>query len=119
MIFGSLPTGINPASPAQSAPWQTLLFCPYPAANKAGAPYTGHPGAATPPDHLILDNFWMPVIEPYAISTCLASAGKINLNDQIAPFTYLHRNTALRALLEILTSRFALPTPHLGRVEEP
>ena len=102
VIFGSLPTGINPASPAQSAPWQTLLFCPYPAANKAGEPYTGHPGAATPPDHLILDNFWMPVVEPYAISTCLATAGKINLNDQIAPFTYLHRNTALRALLDAL-----------------
>ena len=37
----------------------------------------------------------MPVVEPYAISTCMATAGKINLNDQIAPFTYLHRSTAL------------------------
>ena len=102
VIFGSLPSGINPGSPAQSEPWQTLLFCPYPAANQAGPPYTGHPGATTPPDHLILDNFWMPAVEPYAISTCLATAGKINLNDQIAPFTYLHRNTALRALLDDL-----------------
>jgi len=112
VIFGSLPAGINPgdsllastnptATP-QSQPWRTLLFCPYPAANASGAPYTGHPGAATPPDHLILDNFWMPVVEPYAISTCMATAGKINLNEQIAPFTYLHRNTALRALLDDL-----------------
>jgi hypothetical protein len=44
----------------------------------------------------------MPVVEPYAISTCMATAGKINLNDQIAPFTYLHRHTALRALLDDL-----------------
>ena len=44
----------------------------------------------------------MPVVEPYAISTCLCTAGKINLNDQIAPFTYLHRNTALHALLHDL-----------------
>jgi hypothetical protein len=39
------------------------------------------------------------MVEPYGISTCMATAGKINLNDQIAPFTYLHRNTALHALL--------------------
>ena len=36
VIFGSLPAGINPATPAQSEPWRTLLFCPYPAAD-AGA----------------------------------------------------------------------------------
>jgi uncharacterized protein (TIGR02600 family) len=101
-IFGSLPAGINPAAPAQSAPWRTLLFCPYPAANTSSAPYAIHPGAVSPPDHLILDNFWMPVVEPYGISTCMATAGKINLNDQIAPFTYLHRNTALHALLDDL-----------------
>ena len=39
----------------------------------------------------------MPTIEPYAISGCMTTAGKINLNDQIAPFTWLHRNTALHA----------------------
>ncbi len=44
----------------------------------------------------------MPVAEPYALSTVMATAGKINLNDQIAPFTYLHRNTALHALLHDL-----------------
>ena len=41
----------------------------------------------------------MPTIEPYGISTSMETAGKINLNDQIAPFTYLHRSTALHALL--------------------
>jgi uncharacterized protein (TIGR02600 family) len=61
-----------------------------------------HPGVAWPPDYLLLDNFWMPTVEPYAISTCMATAGKINLNDQIAPFTYLHRNTAFHALLDDL-----------------
>lgn len=96
VIFGSLPSGINPAQPAQSVLWQTLLFCPYPAVD------ISHPGFVSPPDHLILDNFWMPVVEPYAISTSMATAGKINLNDQIAPFTYLHRNTALRTLLDDL-----------------
>lgn len=98
VIFGSLPVGIDPAQPDQSQPWRTLLFCPIPAAGLG----TAHPGAATPPDYLLLDNFWMPVVEPYPISTCITTAGKINLNDQIAPFTWLHRNTALHALLHDL-----------------
>jgi len=96
VVFGSLPAGVNPAQPAQSQAWRTLLFCPYPACDQA------HPGLATPPDYLILDRFWMPVVEPYGISTLFETAGKINLNDQIAPFTYLHRNTALHALLHNL-----------------
>ena len=102
VIFGSLPAGINPTAPASSTPWRTLLFCPYPAANTSATPYTMHPGAASPPDYLLLDNFWMPVVEPYPISTGMATRGKINLNDQIAPFTYIHRSTALRALLDSL-----------------
>jgi uncharacterized protein (TIGR02600 family) len=102
VIFGSLPAGINPAAPASSTPWRTLLFCPYPAANTSATPYAMHPGAASPPDYLLLDDFWMPVIEPYPISTCMATRGKINLNDQIAPFTYIHRSTALRGLLDSL-----------------
>ena len=113
VIFGSLPAGINPATPAQSEPWRTLLFCPYPAANNTSVPYAIHPGSVTPPDHLILDNFWMPMVEPYAISTCMATAGKINLNDQIAPFTYLHRNTALHALLTALRIP-AIPVSQAG-----
>ncbi len=94
-IFGSLPTGLP-----SGAAWQTLLLCPYPAANTNAPPYALHPGTANPPDHLVLDNFWMPVVEPYPISTRMATAGKINLNDQIAPFTYIHRSTGLRALLD-------------------
>jgi uncharacterized protein (TIGR02600 family) len=93
LFFGSLPAGINPANPALSQPWRTLLFCPYPSSDQA------HLGLTTPPDYLLLDRFWMPVIDPYGISTCMETAGKINLNDQIAPFTYLHRSTALHALL--------------------
>jgi type II secretory pathway pseudopilin PulG len=93
VVFGSLPAGINPANPASSQPWRTLLFCPYPSGDQA------HPGLVMPPDYLLLDRFWMPTVEPYGISTCMETAGKINLNDQIAPFTYLHRSTALRALL--------------------
>ncbi len=102
VILGSLPAGINPAQPASSVPWRTLLFCPYPAANTSATPYAMHPGAASPPDYLVLDNFWMPVVEPYAISTCLATRGKINLNDQVAPFGWIHRSTGLRALLDTL-----------------
>jgi uncharacterized protein (TIGR02600 family) len=93
VVFGSLPTGVNPAQPAQSQAWRTLLFCPYPASDQS------HPGLVSPPDYLVLDRFWMPAVEPYGISTKFETAGKINLNDQIAPFTYLHRNTALHALL--------------------
>jgi uncharacterized protein (TIGR02600 family) len=100
VILGSLPAGITPATPTLSQPWRTLLFCPYPPADTAH-PGFGNSSAVPPvvPDHLILDNFWMPVVEPYGISTVMATAGKINLNDQIAPFTYLHRNTARHALL--------------------
>ena len=93
IVFGSVPAGVNPAQPAQSVPWRTLLFCPYPSADQ------NHPGLASPPDYLVLDHFWMPVIEPYGISGPFETTGKINLNDQIAPFTYLHRNAALHALL--------------------
>jgi uncharacterized protein (TIGR02600 family) len=104
VIFGSLPTGINPTHPTQSLPWCTLLFCPDPLSNFCATPPAAfmpgmHPGFASPPDYLVLDNFWMPEIEPYGISTCMATAGKINLNCQIAPFTYLHRTTGLRAVL--------------------
>ncbi len=101
LIFGSLPSGLE-----NLTPWRTLLFCPNPAAaNKhpgfgvgSGtkgqgdyAPYT------IPPDHLLLDLFWMPVVEPYAISDALSTAGKVNLNYQIVPFGYIHRSTAVRA----------------------
>ncbi len=55
---------------------------------------------ASNPDYLMLDYFWMPVVEPYAISEPLSTAGKINMNFQIVPFTYIERSTGLYAVLE-------------------
>jgi uncharacterized protein (TIGR02600 family) len=51
----------------------------------------------------------MPVVEPYAISEPFSTAGKINLNYQILPFTNIRRASGLHALLasERLT---AIPT---------
>jgi len=88
-MFGSLPTGVDPTGNSPK-PWQTLLFRPGP---------SGHPGSISPPDHLLLDLFWMPVAEPYPISEPFSSAGKINLNYQIMPYTYITRSTGLRAVL--------------------
>ena len=42
----------------------------------------------------------MPVVEPYAISEPFSTAGKINLNQQIAPFTNIKRTTGLRAVMK-------------------
>jgi len=84
-ILGSLPTGV-----LAQKPWQTLLFRPGPA---------GHPGSNAPKDHLLMDLFWMPVAEPYAISEPFSTDGKVNLNYQIVPFSYITRNTALRSVL--------------------
>lgn len=92
VMFGSLSTGVQ-----RGLPWQTLLFRP--AATYLPGGLT-HPGAVSPPDHLLLDLFWMPVVEPYAISEPFATAGKINLNYQIAPFGYIKRDTGMRAVLQ-------------------
>ena len=98
VMFGSLPVGVK-----RGRPWETLLFCPNPAASFTlpgpGFTTAQHAGFASPPDHLLLDLFWMPVTEPYAISDPLATAGKVNLNYQILPFTYIRRDTAMRAVL--------------------
>ena len=100
VMFGSLPTGVDSTTPKA---WQTLLFRPGPAtANNATV--IAHPGerdqpsAGDPADHLLLDLFWMPQCEPYPISEGFSTAGKINLNYEIQPFTYITRATALRAL---------------------
>jgi uncharacterized protein (TIGR02600 family) len=93
-MLGSLPTGVW-----ANKPWQTLLFRPGPADH----PGLGGSNAApypNPPDHLIMDLFNMPVVEPYAISTPLATAGRVNMNYQIVPFTYIHRDTAVRAAMK-------------------
>jgi uncharacterized protein (TIGR02600 family) len=112
-MFGSLPTGVDPLG-LNPAGWQTLLFRPGPYAG-LGNGTTGtwyHPGMGTygttyalsppytsPPDHLWLDLFWMPEAEPYAISEPFSTGGKVNLNYEIVPFTYIKRATALRAAM--------------------
>jgi uncharacterized protein (TIGR02600 family) len=112
------------ASSIWGGPWQTLLFTPYPVSRtSSGMKFDEgaikHPGFGSvrtsksnpvaskyqppfikPPDHLLLDLFTMPVVEPYAISEPLSTAGKVNLNYQIAPFTYIKRTTGLHGILK-------------------
>lgn len=88
VILGSLPS-------SQTTGWQTLAFSPNPA-------NSSHPGLLSPPDHLLLDLFWMPIAEPYPISDQFSTAGKINLNYAIMPFSYIKRKTALHALMKAI-----------------
>jgi uncharacterized protein (TIGR02600 family) len=90
VMFGSLPTGVK-----AGIPWRTLLFCPNPAD-------PGHVGFQNPPDHLLLDLFRMPVVEPLAISGPASTDGKINMNYAIAPFNYIRRASSLYAVLDTL-----------------
>ena len=104
VMFGSLPSLVQ-----TGAPWNTLLFRPD---LTEGGTHFGAPGNgidslgasltddALPGDHLWLDAFWMPVVEPYAISENFETAGKVNLNHEIFPFTYIERTTALRAVMK-------------------
>jgi uncharacterized protein (TIGR02600 family) len=71
--------------PGEGVPVTSTVFSP---------PYN-----TSPPDHLWMDLFWMPIAEPYAISEPMSTEGKVNLNYQIVPFTYIKRATALRAAL--------------------
>jgi len=105
VMFGSLPTGVF-----ANAPWQTLLFHPNPLGS--GSTYQ-HKGAQSPPDHLLLDLFTMPVVEPYAISEPLSTAGRINMNYQILPFTYINRDTGIRAVLKS-ERMLAIPNSAVG-----
>ncbi|WP_038164807.1 Verru_Chthon cassette protein A [Verrucomicrobium sp. BvORR106] len=107
VAFGSLPSGIygSQASPPDPhKPWQTLLFCPNPASRSTPAGMEpdeqDHEGFKGPRDHLWLDLFWMPVVEPYAISESFATAGKINMNTQMLPFRHIERNTGIHAVLK-------------------
>ncbi len=106
--FASLPTGAS-----SNWPWQTLLCRPDPNGAPSLQPSNnGHYGGARrdnstlaplrrfPRDHMLLDFFWMPVVEPYAISSTFSTKGKINMNYHIWPFRYIHRSTALHALLK-------------------
>jgi uncharacterized protein (TIGR02600 family) len=85
--FGSLPAGFNP--------WRTLLFRP------GNMTSSLHPSVNnSPKDYLLLDLFWMPIVEPYAISEPSSTAGRINMNYQILPFTNITRTSSLRACLD-------------------
>jgi len=122
VFFGSIPSGVF-SSP--SIPWQTLLFRPARAYHMGG---TGHYGATSPPDCFLLDFFHMPVVEPYAISEPFSTAGKINMNSRVVPFSgYLTRETALHALLRstritaVPEAMFSIdnPSPTTTRSSEP
>ncbi len=106
-MFGSLPTYVHATrdafvagNNAAARPWHTLLFRPDQAGTHPGlgTPASGLPYTA-PPDYLLLDLFWMPVVEPYAISEPFSTAGKINLNYRMLPFDYIERSTAVRAAM--------------------
>ena len=130
VVFGSLPTGIDPAqfsgnvSQRQNAvyePWQTLLFTPVPASRTTPALQepTGadHKGFEHPRDHLLLDLWWMPIIEPYAISEPFSTAGKINMNYQMVPFGHIERSTGIHAVMK--STRLMAITPNsLGGTTE-
>ncbi len=128
VMFGSLPTGVYPggsvpssASPVSGSnsykPWQTLLFRPH--SQYTGVPNSkaSHPGEYNPKDHFLLDMFFMPVVEPYAISEPLSVAGRINMNYQIMPFTNITRATGMHAVLkgEFMT---AVPNEHAWKAKD-
>jgi uncharacterized protein (TIGR02600 family) len=114
-IFGALtpfvygiPDDPNPppTGPPNPEPWRTLLFCPNPISRTSSAnakPNTSdHPGFGAPdfkiaPDHLWLEFFWTPVVEPQFLSPAFSTQGKVNLNCQMIPFTWIERTTALHA----------------------
>src|SRR5690606_12660623 len=98
-------------------PWTTMLFCKNPLGGSNhpgfGSPSSGPP-YSSPPDHVFLDLFTMPIVEPFAISEPFSTAGKVNMNYQIVPFTYLTRSTGLRAVLKS-TRMMAIPTADANR----
>ena len=101
VMFGSLPTGVQ-----SNVPWQTLLF----------RPQREHYGNSGPPDHLLLDFFWMPTIEPVPVSRPFETEGKVNMNHVLEPFRYIHRATALHALLKA-EKLMAIPDQSPGKPE--
>jgi uncharacterized protein (TIGR02600 family) len=93
-ILGSLPAGFNPSNPLITNAWRSLVFCPNPNSSNRVA------SMPDPPDYMIMDLFNMPVIQPYPISDPFSTAGRVNINYQIAPFSYIKRDSALRGLLK-------------------
>ncbi len=109
-MFGSLPTTFarskaNNFAGASNIGWQTLLFRrqpTHPSYTDSGstASVKGVGGFSNAPDYLMMDLFWMPIVEPYAISELFSTAGKINMNYEIVPFNYINRQTGLYAVLK-------------------
>lgn len=98
VMFGSISSGV-----VTGLPWTTYLFRP----NLSPTGHVGEKGQSVagsdpnaPPDHTVLDWFWMPVLQPYAISEPFSTAGKINMNYRIVPFTNIRRATGLHAVLK-------------------
>lgn len=116
VMFGAIPSGgyggrVNASDAAVETtprPWQTLLFCPNPAGRTSAASGPGrydskardHFGFASPPDHLWMEFFWLPVTQPWALSRGLATAGKVNMNFQMMPYTWIHRATAMHGAMK-------------------
>ena len=111
VILGSLPVGLtgNSTNILTNA-WRTLQFCPNPNAPNATNPIrsglAGYNAAGKTvtnsvlADHLLLDFFQMPVVQPYPISDPFSTAGKVNMNYQIVPFTHINRDAAMRGVLK-------------------
>ncbi|MCB1225064.1 MAG: Verru_Chthon cassette protein A [Verrucomicrobiales bacterium] len=111
VMFGSLSTGVYETvenNTNLTGAWRTLLFRPHvrrlsdsTAQNVVGAIWhQGQGGVNAPPDHYLLELFRMPIVEPYAISDPTSTAGKINLNYQMLPFTHIRRATGLHAAMK-------------------
>ena len=120
VAFGSLPS----ASQA-NAPWTCLLFRPN-LTDPATSPHLGEAGNGMvwernrttlegfkmpqmasvtgdptyPADHLWLDYFWMPMAQPVDAGSPFATQGKVNMNYQLFPYTYIKRATAMHAVLK-------------------
>ena len=118
VIMGSLPIGFaqlsstaNPSPSTLTNSWLTLQYSANPDSPTASmrdtraalAGYNEAGGLITNsilPDYLLLDFFQMPVVDPYPISDPFSTAGKVNMNFQIAPFSYINRDAALRGVLK-------------------
>jgi len=112
-MFGSLPTGLMENPPQ---PWRTILFRPSQSTGSQpgqlphpGAGRDVNPSAVDPPDHMIMDLFWMPIVEPYAISEPLSTGGKVNINTEIMPYLHVNRDTAIRG---VFRSEFMVCIPN-------
>jgi len=94
-VASAVQLGSLPSQPKSFVPWQTLMFHP---------DYNGTLfGTKVPADSLLLDLFWMPVVDPYPMSEEYSTAGKVNMNYQIVPFTYITRATAMIGALRSVT----------------